>query len=61
MTEIDRRPHVLIMIDDPIASSKNLNTAKIFKEYISPLTKGDGGQDIRVPQKIIDTVKNLLK
>lgn len=61
VTEIDGRPHVLIMIDDPIASSKNLNTSKIYKEYISPLTKGNGEQGASIPQKIIDTVKNLLK
>ena len=61
VTEIDGRPHVLIMIDDPIASSKNLNTSKIYKEHISPLTKGNGEQGVSVPHKIIETVKNLLK
>ena len=50
---------------------KNLDAGKIIKEQVAPLIKGAGGgqktlataggQDASNLQKVIDTVKNLLK
>ena len=40
---IEGKPNVAIMLDESIASSKNLDAPKIIKEYIAPLIKGGGG------------------
>jgi alanyl-tRNA synthetase len=67
---IDRRPHVVVMIDDVIASSKNLDATQINKEHILPLIKGGGGgqktlataggQDASHLNEVIEKVKSLL-
>ncbi len=58
------------MIDDVIASSKNLDATQINKEHILPLIKGGGGgqktlataggQDASHLNEVIEKVKSLL-
>ncbi len=65
------KPSVAISIDEKIVASKNLDAGKIIKEHVASLVKGGGGgqktlataggQDASNLQKVIDTVKNLLK
>ena len=69
--DIDRRPHVVTMIDDETAISRNLDANRINKEYVAPLIKGGGGgqktlataggQDASNLQKVIETVKGLIQ
>ena len=68
---IGGKPSVAIGIDEKTAAAKNLDAAKIIKEHVAPLLKGGGGgqktlataggQDASNLQKVIDTIKNLLK
>ncbi|HET6767072.1 MAG TPA: DHHA1 domain-containing protein, partial [Chitinophagaceae bacterium] len=68
---IGGKPSVAISIDEKIAEAKKLDAGKIIKEHIAPLIKGGGGgqktlataggQDASNLQKVINTVKNLLK
>jgi alanyl-tRNA synthetase len=70
VADIDGKPNVAVMLDENIASSKNLDAAKIIKEYIAPLIKGGGGgqktlataggQDISNLNRVIETVRQLL-
>ena len=70
VANIDRKPHVVTMIDETIAVSKNLDATKINKEYILPLIKGGGGgqktfataggSDISKLEQVIEKVKSLL-
>ena len=67
---IDGKPNVAVMLDETIASSKNLEAPKIIKEYIAPLIKGGGGgqktlataggQDASHLPEVIEKVKSLL-
>jgi alanyl-tRNA synthetase len=68
---ISGKPSVAISIEDKLVASKNLDAAKIIKEHVAPIIKGGGGgqktlataggQDAGNLQKVIDTIKNLLK
>jgi alanyl-tRNA synthetase len=67
---IEGKPNVAVMLDESIASSKNLDAPKIIKEHIAPLIKGGGGgqktlataggQDATKLTAVIETVKQLL-
>ena len=68
---IGGKPSVAVSIDEKVVASKNLDAGKIIKEQVAPIIKGGGGgqktlataggQDASNLQKVIDTVKNLLK
>ncbi len=68
---IEGKAAVVIMLDDTIVASKNLEAPKIVKEYIAPLIKGGGGgqktlataggQDISKLVDVIKTVEKLLQ
>jgi len=68
---IGGKPFVAVSIDEKVVASKNLDAGKIIKEQVAPIIKGGGGgqktlataggQDASNLQKVIDTVKNLLK
>ncbi len=64
------KANVAIMIDDKVASERNLDAIKIIKEHIAPLIKGGGGgqrtlataggQDASNLSFVIEKVKSLL-
>jgi alanyl-tRNA synthetase len=66
----DGKAHVVIMLDETVAATKNLEAPKIIKEHIAPLIKGGGGgqktlataggQDVSNLGKVIERVKALL-
>jgi alanyl-tRNA synthetase len=68
---IEGKPSVALSIDEKTVEAKNLDAGKIIKEHIAPIIKGGGGgqktlataggQDASNLQKVIDTVKSLLK
>ncbi|HEX7458744.1 MAG TPA: alanine--tRNA ligase-related protein, partial [Ginsengibacter sp.] len=68
--DIDGKPNVAVMLDDNVATSKNLDAPKIIKEYIAPLINGGGGgqktlataggQDVSKLNEVIEKVKGLL-
>ena len=68
---IGGKPSVAVSIDENTVVAKNLDAGKIIKEHVAPIIKGGGGgqktlataggQDASNLQKVIDTVKNLLK
>ncbi len=68
---IGGKPSVAISIDEKVVTVKNLDAGKIIKEQVAPIIKGGGGgqktlataggQDASNLQKVIDTVKNMLK
>ena len=68
---IGGKPSVAVSIDEKTVTAKNLDAGRIIKDHIAPLIKGAGGgqktlataggQDASNLQKVIDTVKNLLK
>ncbi|HEY5968292.1 MAG TPA: alanine--tRNA ligase [Chitinophagaceae bacterium] len=68
---IGGKPSVAISIDEKTVAAKNLDAGKIIKEVVAPLIKGGGGgqktlataggQDASNLQKVIDTIKILLK
>jgi len=68
---IGGKPSVAVSIDDKTVAAKNLDAGKIIKEVVAPIIKGGGGgqktlataggQDASNLQKVIDTIKNLLK
>jgi alanyl-tRNA synthetase len=70
VAEINGKPNVAIMLDEDVATSKNLDASKIIKEYISPLIKGGGGgqktlataggQDATKLTEVIVKVKSLV-
>ncbi len=70
-TSINGKPSVAVSIDEKLVASKNLDAGKIIKEHVAPIIKGGGGgqktlataggQDASNLQKVIDTIKNLLK
>jgi alanyl-tRNA synthetase len=67
---IDGKAAVAILLDETIASSKNLEAPKIIKEQVAPLIKGGGGgqktlaiaggQDVSKLPEVIEKVKGLL-
>ena len=67
---IEGKPSVAILLDDNIATYKNLDASKIIKQNIAPLIKGGGGgqktlataggQDASNLSKVIEAVKGLL-
>jgi alanyl-tRNA synthetase len=69
-TNIDGKAQVAVLLDEKLAASKNLEAAKIIKEYIAPLIKGGGGgqktlataggQDASNLKLVIEKVKALL-
>ena len=68
---IGGKPSVAISIDEKVVVAKKLDAGKIIKEQIAPIIKGGGGgqktlataggQDASNLQKVIDTVKNLIR
>ena len=68
---IGGKPSVAVGIDQKTVAAKNLDAGKIIKEIVAPIIKGGGGgqktlataggQDASNLQKVIDTIKNLLK
>ena len=68
---IGGKPSVAVSIDEKTVLAKNLDAGKIIKEHVASIIKGGGGgqktlataggQDASNLQKVIDTVKNLLK
>ena len=68
---IGGKPSVAVSIDEKTVAAKNLDAGKIIKEVVAPIIKGGGGgqktlataggQDASNLQKVIDTIKNLLK
>lgn len=68
---ISGKPSVAVSIDEKLVASKNLDAGKMIKEQIAPIIKGGGGgqktlataggQDASNLQKVIDTIKSLLK
>jgi alanyl-tRNA synthetase len=67
---IDGKANVAVMLDDSIATNKNLDAGKIIKEHIAPLIKGGGGgqktlataggQDASNLTQVIEKVKSLF-
>jgi alanyl-tRNA synthetase len=65
------KPSVAVSIDEKTVAAKNLDAGKIIKEIVAPIIKGGGGgqktlataggQDASNLQKVIDTIKNLIK
>ena len=68
---IGGKPSVAVSIDEKTVLAKNLDAGKIIKEHVASIIKGGGGgqktlataggRDASNLQKVIDTVKNLLK
>jgi alanyl-tRNA synthetase len=68
---IGGKPSVAVSIDEKTVAAKNLDAGKIIKEVVAPIINGGGGgqktlataggQDASNLQKVIDTIKNLLK
>jgi len=68
---IGGKPSVAVSIDEKTVVAKKLDAGKIIKEVVAPIIKGGGGgqktlataggQDASNLQKVIDTIKNLLK
>jgi alanyl-tRNA synthetase len=59
--DIDRRPHVVTMIDDAVTLSKNLDAGKIIKEIVAPIIKGGGGVDRKRLQQQADRMQAICK
>ena len=67
---VEDKAQVLVMVDEGLVSSKNLDASKLIKEQIAPLIKGGGGgqktmataggQDTSQLDKVIETIKALL-
>ncbi|TMI95153.1 MAG: alanine--tRNA ligase [Bacteroidetes bacterium] len=68
---IGGKPSVAVGIDEKTVAAKNLDAGKIIKEIVAPIIKGGGGgqktlataggQDASNLQKVIDTIKGLIK
>jgi alanyl-tRNA synthetase len=69
-SNIEGKAQVIIMLDENLAASKNIEAPKIIKEHIAPLIKGGGGgqktlataggQDASNLKLVIEKVKTLL-
>lgn len=67
---IDGKAGVAILMDDAVATSKNLEAPKIVREQVAPLIKGGGGgqktlataggQDTSNLNQVIEKIKSLL-
>ena len=67
---VDDKAQVLVLVDDALVNSKNLDASKIIKEQIAPLIKGGGGgqktmataggQDVSQLEQVIEKIKGLL-
>ncbi|MDI9319991.1 MAG: alanine--tRNA ligase [Phycisphaerales bacterium] len=67
---VEEKAQVLVMVDEALVTSKNLDASKLIKEQIAPLIKGGGGgqktmataggQDTSQLDKVIETIKTLL-
>ena len=68
---IGGKPSVAVSIDEKTVAAKNLDAGKIIKEVVAPIIKGGGGgqktlataggQDASNLQKVIDSIKGLIK
>ncbi|HEY0677670.1 MAG TPA: alanine--tRNA ligase, partial [Chitinophagaceae bacterium] len=68
---VDGKPQIAVMLDEALATAKNLEAPKIIKEHIAPLIKGGGGgqktlataggQDASNLPQVIEKVKSLLQ
>jgi len=68
---IGGKPSVAVSIDEKVVAARNLDAGKIIKEHVAPIIKGGGGgqktlataggQDAGNLQKVIDTIKSLVK
>jgi len=69
-SNIEGKAQVVILLDEKIVTSKNLEAPRIIKEYVAPLIKGGGGgqktlataggQDVSNLRQVIEKVKSLL-
>lgn len=67
---VDDKAQVLVLVDDALVTSKNLDASKLIKEHIAPLIKGGGGgqkkmataggQDVSQLAQVIEKIKGLL-
>ena len=67
---VDDKAQVLVLVDDTLVTTKNLDASKLIKEHIAPLIKGGGGgqktmataggQDTSQLNEVIETIKGLL-
>lgn len=67
---IDRKAHVAILLDEKLATEKNLDASKIIKEHVASIIKGGGGgqktlataggQDPSNLPQVIEKVRSLL-
>ena len=67
---IDSKAYVAILLDEKLATEKNLDASRIIKEEIAPLIKGGGGgqktlataggQDTSKLEQVIQKVRSLL-
>lgn len=67
---IEGKANVVVVIDENIISSKNLDAVKIIKEIVAPLIKGGGGgqktlasaggQDVNKFDEVIEKIKELI-
>ncbi len=70
VANIEGKANVAVMLDETLATNKNLDAVKIIKEHIAPLIKGGGGgqkflataggQDASNLNRVIQKVKELL-
>src|SRR6185312_11173298 len=68
--DVEGKAAVVIMLDEKITASKNLEAPKIIKEHVAPLIKGGGGgqktlataggRDISKLKEVIENVRSLL-
>jgi len=69
--DVEGKAAVVIMLDDGIAATKNLEAPKIIKDHVAPLINGGGGgqktlataggQDVSRLDEVIGKVKTLLQ
>ena len=67
---IDHRAHVAILLDEKLATEKNLDASRIIKEHIASIIKGGGGgqktlataggEDTSKLPQVIEKVRSLL-
>ncbi len=67
---VDDKAQVLVMIDEALMATKNLDASKLIKEQVAPLIKGGGGgqktmataggQDTSQLNEVIEKIKGLL-
>ncbi|MES2477546.1 MAG: alanine--tRNA ligase [Bacteroidota bacterium] len=67
---VDDKAQVLVMVDEALMATKNLDASKLIKEQVAPLIKGGGGgqktmataggQDTSQLNEVIEKIKGLL-